>query len=615
MSPVTAPGTVSPRPSPMGTGHPEFVRRINVRFSGRGRYASCLAGRGPHLLAPELWDLTGGTPRPRILPTHDGESPWTTPLPTDDGRLLLLRHLDGGIHQLVVAVPGPDADGDGGVEEHRLAAVRGGELTLAAGPARGTAAVAFRTGADQVTAVWRLSGHLEPPEVAAEVPGPVTGRIWLDETGDRLALTGRGPEAATMVLDLARGTVTPLRGPAAGEHLLAAAPRTGVLLTVATRDGAHRLGVRHRDDEGPTVFPARLNAIEGTVAPLALDPAGRRLALSVTRGTRCHLLVHDLADDTITEIDLAAGVLYPVARWNATGLHLVHSTPDHPLGVITLAGPVRPGVPLAPGRSPAGWAPARAHTFDGPAGDIEAVVYGDPATSPQVVLALHGGPDAAWQLGFDPLFQRLAAAGIAVVAPNQRGSTGYGTAHRDAIRGAWGGPDLDDVLHLGRTLTATRGPGRERPALYGVSYGAHLALLAAAAQAGLWSRAAVVAPFLSGPALYADGPQSVRNLIDRLGGCAAIDDELGPRDLLRLAPRMRLPLLVVHGEQDLIIPVAHSRRLRDRLRASGHRDGVDLTYLEAPGGHDPLSEDGGHLVLDRVVAFLHTGPPAPPEPR
>ena len=37
-----------------------------------------------------------------------------------------------------------------------------------------------------------------------------------------------------------------------------------------------------------------------------------------------------------------------------------------------------------------------------------------------------------------------------MVAPNQRGSTGYGAAHRNAIGGAWGGPDLADVLRLGR---------------------------------------------------------------------------------------------------------------------------------------------------------------------
>nr|BFE80626.1 hypothetical protein GCM10020093_032270 [Planobispora longispora] len=160
---------------------------------------------------------------------------------------------------------------------------------------------------------------------------------------------------------------------------------------------------------------------------------------------------------------------------------------------------------MPPGASPVrgGAAPVRA--YDGPAGDIEAVVYGDPDTARRVVLALHGGPESSWRLGFDPLFRRLAAAGIAVVAPNQRGSTGYGAAHRDAVRGAWGGPDLDDVLHLGRALSAARGPSLERPMLYGPSYGAYLALLAAAARPGLWARAAVVARSCPGGACTTTG--------------------------------------------------------------------------------------------------------------
>ena len=142
-----------------------------------------------------------------------------------------------------------------------------------------------------------------------------------------------------------------------------------------------------------------------------------------------------------------------------------------------------------------------ARRFDGPHGPIEAVVYGDSAHAARVVLALHGGPEAAWQLTYEPLFQRLVAEGIAVVAPNQRGSTGYGAAHRDAIRGAWGGPDLADILHLGRVLIAERGPGTSRPILYGGSYGAYLSLLASAAAPDLWARTAVVAPFLSGRAV------------------------------------------------------------------------------------------------------------------
>ncbi|WP_214409102.1 alpha/beta hydrolase family protein [Sphaerisporangium fuscum] len=576
------------------------VHRINFRFSGRGRYLACLAAGRSESLVPEVWDLTGPVPRSRPLPTREKGTVGTVPVPTDDGGLLLCRFGPNGSRVTLVRDDG---------EEHELLSAEGGGLRLVAGTGRGTAAVAFEMNPDGPAVLWRLSGRAEPPEPITELPRLVTGGTWLDETGTSLAVTVVRPERRVVVVDVPSGAVRPLAGLGGDEHLLAAARRGGVLLTAAQRDGGHRLGVRHRGGRRPTIFPARLNAVEGTVAPLALDPGGRRLALSVTRGVRSHLLVHDLTTDTGTEIDLPAGIVHAPAHWNGRGLTLLHSGPDRPVSPVTVTGASPPRITAA--HPAGGWAPAHARDLRGAEGSVEVVVYGEPATSAQVVVALHGGPEAAWQLGFEPLFQRLAAAGIAVVAPNQRGSTGYGAAHRDAIRGAWGGPDLADIAEIGRILAAERGPGRERPMLYGASYGAYLALLAAAARADLWARAVAVAPFLSAGALYEDGTESVRNLIDRLRGREEThEDELGPRDLLRLAGRMRLPLLLVHGERDTTIPAAHSRRLYDRLLRTGRTDPV--TYLEIPGaGHDPMADGDGHLVTARVVEFLRAGPSHP----
>ncbi|MFI6925244.1 alpha/beta hydrolase family protein [Nonomuraea spiralis] len=570
------------------------VTRINFRFSGHGRYAACLARRGRGHLVPETWDLAGA--RPRVLRTRAGETLTSVPTPTDGGDVLLCR-FGAGAHRLTLVTAPPREDEH--AEEHELAVFHGGVVRVVAGAAPGIAALALATGPEGRTAVWRLSGGPERPERIATLPGPVRGGTWLDETGRRLALTRAGTGPATVVLDTSDGSLTPLAGPADDEYVLLAAPRAGVLLTAVLREGAYRLGVRDRDDDGPTRHPERLNAFEGEVTPLALNPSGRRLALAVNRRTRSHLVLHDLAEDAGAEVGLPAGTIFPVARWGTGGLHLVHSTPDRPPGLVDIAG-------CSVSRPTAGdGAPARVLTYPGAAGPIEAIVYGDPATSCQVAVALHGGPESAWRFAHDPFFQRLSRAGVAVVAPNQRGSTGYGDAHRDAIRDAWGGPDLADLLALGRALTATRRPGAPRPMLYGASYGAYLALLACAARADLWSRAAVVAPFLSGRALYRDGPPPVRALLDRLGGHTDIDDDLGPRDLLRLAGRLRSPLLIVHGDDDPIIPVAHSRRLYARLRLARGPMDAELTYMEVPGGgHDLQHGVRDAAVLDRVVAFL-----------
>ncbi|MEV0968359.1 alpha/beta hydrolase family protein [Microtetraspora glauca] len=587
--------------------HPPELRRINFRFSGKGRYAACLTAGDRRPLAPELWDLTGARPVSHVLCPWDGDGPWSTAVPSDDGNILLSRAESGGIHRLLLVVPGAVGSA---AQVHELAALRGGGLRLVAGETSGTAALAFHTTPAGGTAVWRLSGVAEPPERVADVPFPLAGGVRIDERGHLLALAAPyGQGTRTVVLDLSRGTVSPLSGLPEEEHLLLAAPRGGILLTARESGGVCQLGIRRRDDDGPTAFPEGLNMIEEAVTPLALDPAGRHLALSVTRGVRSVVLLYDLAEDGVQEIGPAAGIVVPAARWSEDGLRLVHSAPDRPPRVVTVPAPLRGHFVADDAPSP--WTPAGARLFDGPDGPIEAVVYGEPAHAARVVLALHGGPQAAWQLTYEPLFQRLAAEDVAVVAPNQRGSTGYGAAHRDAIIGAWGGPDLADILRLGRILTALRGPGHSRPMLYGASYGAYLSLLAAAAEPNLWDRAAAVAPFLSGRELYEDGPAPVRAMLDRLQGREEITgDDLGPRDLLRLAGRIRMPLLLIHGDQDSIIPVDHSRRLCDRLTAAGHPR-IDLTYVEVPGaGHDPLTGQEGHLVLERLIAFLRATSPS-----
>jgi dipeptidyl aminopeptidase/acylaminoacyl peptidase len=263
-----------------------------------------------------------------------------------------------------------------------------------------------------------------------------------------------------------------------------------------------------------------------------------------------------------------------------------------------------PGAPeLRLSAAPVGpWLPGRVESFPGAEGPVEAVVHGpDWRTSPQVVVALHGGPASHWTLGFNPLFQLLAAAGVAVIAPNQRGSTGYGAAHTLSLVGAWGVPDLADVSALAAYVQDHREAGLERPAVFGMSYGGYLALLAASTRPDLWSACVAVAPFLSGPRLHADGDIAMAGMVERLDGLTDATDALGPRDVTRFAAQLEARLLLVHGALDESVPVSHSRFLAQQLAELGHREGTDFRYLEPPDrGHAAL----GHSVQDPIAALV-----------
>ena len=141
-------------------------------------------------------------------------------------------------------------------------------------------------------------------------------------------------------------------------------------------------------------------------------------------------------------------------------------------------------------------------------------------------------------------------------------------------------PDRIDICRIGRALHRGRPTGARAPILYGESYGAYLALLAAGHRPDLWSGCVAVAPFLSGDRLHAEASPTMRAAVERLGG-------RGGADVLTVARRIDGPLLVVHGDQDPTVPVSQSRALHHHLRRPGH---ARLEYVEVAGaGHDPLA--------------------------
>ncbi|WP_052432843.1 alpha/beta hydrolase family protein [Streptacidiphilus carbonis] len=483
------------------------------------------------------------------------------------------------------------------------------------------------------------------------------------------------PAVKTVVLDLATGTVSPFLEltPRSNDRLVAADPESGLILVRSDAPGQDRLGWGVLGGDQPLRFPDCLHRTREFLRPIAIEPAGpgvpasgQRVAVQGDWGAGSTLATWQPDSGRLETLPVPAGRLGGVGHWSASGLRLPYSSPDHPAGIATvqvdrlLEGPpeAEEPVPTMPLRlaplqggaagmgsvirilptpqarreaalrsAPSGWrldgsaAPgdggrwhgARTVELAGAAGPMEAVVYGGDTwlTAQHLVIALHGGPADAWRLEFDPALQRMAGEGLAVVAVNQRGSTGYGVEYAQALQNAWGGPDLDDVLALLSSISGQRAAlGLEPASLFGVSYGAFLALLAACAAPEQIARCAVVAPFLSGPRLLAEAGPAVQALTRRLGGTHEPEDGGGARDVLRVCHRLAAPLLVVHGDRDEVVPVSQSRTLRQELLRMGHTEGADFRYVEAAGaGHEVLAEDGAPVLHELLAGFLRTGRP------
>ncbi|MGW8358312.1 alpha/beta hydrolase family protein [Streptomyces wedmorensis] len=495
--------------------------------------------------------------------------------------------------------------------QHHIGQVRTTGFRLL--PSLDQTALAFGIGLDDQghSAILRITDTAPFMTEVARINGRVLGGHWLGGTGKLFGFNQQFAEGTiALVLDVPQGTVTPLSqslvDPRA-ERLLLASKSSGAVLLAGRANGTYKLAWGTYGTGEKTCFPERLNMIDGVITPLAIDAAGQRLALKVHRGAQSHLFIYRHNDDSVHPVDIPPGILHPNAEWPEVGLHVVHSGPTQPAGIAraTCGKEFEWSASLCHQTIKAN--EAHLEILDGPDGPIEAVVYGGRnwRESRHLLLALHGGPEDAWHLDFNPMFQHLTDLGIAIVAPNQRGSTGYGTTHRNAIRGDWGGPDLDDIRHIAYDLTARRRrAGIAEPLmLFGASYGAYLALLAVGSDPELWSRCCVSAPFTSSRSLYHEGSSSVRSFLRRLDAIVS-EGAPGTRDVRRLVPQIDAHLLIVHGINDEIVPVSQSRHLRTALLDAGRREGVDFIYRELPTGHDPFAQAGGQNVRTEIARFF-----------
>src|SRR5680860_1557538 len=122
--------------------------------------------------------------------------------------------------------------------------------------------------------------------------------------------------------------------------------------------------------------------------------------------------------------------------------------------------------------------------------DIHAWLYRPRGAGPfPVVVSIHGGPEAQEFAGYayHGLYQYLLSRGIGVIAPNIRGSTGYGKAHQKLIHRDWGGGELRDIEAAADYLKGLDWVDESRLAIFGGSFGGFATLSALTRLPELWA--------------------------------------------------------------------------------------------------------------------------------
>jgi dipeptidyl aminopeptidase/acylaminoacyl peptidase len=369
-----------------------------------------------------------------------------------------------------------------------------------------------------------------------------------------------------------------------------------------SRDGRFVYCVSDRGRE--LSAPARIDVASGELTYVVeaeqeideavLDPTGQRLAYALNADGEAHIVVRTLGSGEEEHVQgLPPGALY--TYWQSA---LAWDRAGRQLAISWTASRASPNVFVWSGASPARQVTfagnleevvseltepehVRYPTFDGR--EIPALFYPPPKAGPApCVVFVHGGPEGQYRPTFQPVVQYLASAGFGVLAPNVRGSTGYGKTymHLDDVE-----KRMDSVADLAHAVAWLQDTGRADPqriAVYGGSYGGFMVLAALTTYPDLWAAGVDlvgIANFVT--FLENTGPWRRHLREAEYGSLAkhrAFLEEISP---INKVDRIRAPLLVIHGANDPRVPISETEQMVSRLRELGRT--VELLRLDDEG--------------------------------
>lgn len=242
------------------------------------------------------------------------------------------------------------------------------------------------------------------------------------------------------------------------------------------------------------------------------------------------------------------------------------------------------------------WLPhAESMTLDGPHGDIHAFYYAptNPNTSavpgelPPVLMMVHGGPTDHTSPALSPTITYFTSRGIAVCEVNYGGSTGYGRAYRERLRGQWGVVDVDDVIAAADALAASGRVDPDRIAVRGGSAGGWT-VLNALARSNRFAAGIARYPVTDARALASnDGEFESRYFDGLIGPLPEANDLYVARSPLTHAAHIASPVLLEQGDDDPVVPQSQAELIRDALVANGVPHAYVLFAGEGHGFRKP----------------------------
>ncbi len=221
---------------------------------------------------------------------------------------------------------------------------------------------------------------------------------------------------------------------------------------------------------------------------------------------------------------------------------------------------------------------------------------------PPAIIKIHGGPTSQARATYDGQAQYFATRGYTVLVVNYRGSTGYGRAYMESLRGNWGISDIEDAASAARYLVVEGLADKDSIVIMGGSAGGYTVLESLCRVPGIFRAGLCFYGVSNMFALAADTHKFEAHYLDSLLGplpsARAIYRERSP---FFHAELLNDPLAIFQGEDDKVVPRTQSDCIVESLR----RRGVPHEYhIYAGEGHGWRKPETIETFYQAIDAFL-----------
>ena len=225
------------------------------------------------------------------------------------------------------------------------------------------------------------------------------------------------------------------------------------------------------------------------------------------------------------------------------------------------------------------------------------------------IVYIHGGPKSQSVDSFNRFIQHVVNQGYMVIAPNYRGSTGYGKAFEDANLFDMGGGDLQDVLAAADFLKETGYPDPKKIIAMGGSYGGYMTMMAVTKAPDVWAAGVPIVPFVNWfTEIENEDPVLQQSDLATMGDPKKNPEFFRDRSPFFFVDQIKAPLLLLAGGHDPRCPKEETIQVVDAIKKHG---GVADYKIYENEGHGFARVENQIDAYRRVTNFLKAHvPPA-----